>query len=200
MRPIGSRRAGAVFAGGVAGAEGGSALRNRLDPPQSRDHRAENDVKLENAELRTQVMNLTGQLQEMQRINNEFKELGEVRSLCTRFHVIGNDPSVARDSLSIPATTFDGVETGMPVIYAVGVVGRIARVNAAGAQVQLITDPKFAASARFMDSRGEVLNTTQPFVRGCGKGWMQIVNVPLRETRGNVGMMPRRAWMWAITW
>ena len=110
----------------------GSALRNRLDPPQSEDHRAENDVKRENAELRTTVANLAGQLEEMQRINQEFEQLGEVRSLCTRFHVNGNDPSPARESLSIPATTFDGVERGMPVIYSVGIVGRIDRVGAGG--------------------------------------------------------------------
>src|SRR6185437_11833521 len=166
----------------------GSALRNRLDPPQSKDNRAESDVKRENAELRTTVANQAGQIEEMQRINQEYEGLGEVRSLCTRFHVDGNDPSTARDSLSIPATTFDGVERGMPVIYSVGIVGRIDHVTPGGAQVQLITDPKFGASARFcrfVAGKLRMLQTAQPFVSGAGHGLMQIKNIPLRDTRGN---------------
>src|SRR5437879_6585934 len=69
----------------------GSALRERFDKPESSDHRAAEDVKAENAELRTLVLNLNGQLDEMRRINQEFAQLGELCPLCTRFHVNGND-------------------------------------------------------------------------------------------------------------
>ncbi len=150
-------------------------------------------MKAENAELRTIVANQSGQLEEMRRINQEFQELGDVRSFCTRFHVNGNDPSPARESLSIPATSFNGVEPGMAVIYAAGIVGRIDRVGPGGAQVQLITDPKFGASARFVrfiDGKPQILNTPQPFVNGAGHGFMQIGNISLRETRGGIPNEP----------
>jgi cell shape-determining protein MreC len=77
----------------------------------------------------------------------------------------------------------------MPVIYSVGIVGRIDRVGPGGAQVQLITDPKFGASARFcrfVGGKEQVLNTTQPFITGSGHGLMQIGNISLRETKGSV--------------
>jgi hypothetical protein len=166
-----------------------ASLRERFDKPESSDHRAAEDVKAENAELRTQVLNLSGQLDEMRRINQEFEQLGELRPLCTRFHVNGNDTSPTRDSLAIPATTFDGVEPMMPVIFSVGIVGRIERVGAAGAQVQLITDPKFGASgrfARFVEGKPVIVKTDQPFLTGAGRGLMQIANIPLRQTKGNV--------------
>jgi len=163
-----------------------SAARNRFDPPTSIDHRSENDVKAENARLRTLVLNLSGQLDEIRRINKEFDNLGPLRPFCTRFRVNGNDPSSSRQSLSISATTFDGVEPRMPVISSIGLVGRVERVGPAGAQVQLITDPTFGASARFVNKKNEVLKTEQPYVIGAGKGMMQINNIRIRETKGNV--------------
>src|ERR1041385_2713963 len=82
-----------------------SAARNRFDPPKSMDRRTETDVKTENGQLRTLVLNLSGQLDEIRRVNKEFDNLGPLRPFCTRFHVIGNDPSSARQSLSISAST-----------------------------------------------------------------------------------------------
>jgi cell shape-determining protein MreC len=154
------------------------------------DQRHSEDVKLENAELKVLVQNLAGQLDEMRRINGELEALGEVRALCTRFRVLGNDPSPARESLTIPATTGDNIAPHTPVLYSVGVVGWIDRVSALGAQVQLITDPNFRAAARFarfIDGKPIILKTTQPLLIGVGRGAMEINNIPLRETKDNGG-------------
>jgi cell shape-determining protein MreC len=163
----------------------GFALRNRIAPEQPRDQRDVVDVKTENAELKTLVQNLSGQLEEMRRINGELEALGDMRRMCTRYRVFGNDPSPTRESLTIPATSGDGVTVHMPVLFSVGIVGWIDRVNALGAQVQLITDPNFRAAARFarfVNGRPQILKTTQPLLVGAGRGTMEIANIPLRET------------------
>ena len=76
----------------------------------------------------------------------------------------------------------------MPVLYGEGVVGRIDRVGPGGAQVQLVTDKEFQATARFFrllpDGTPAEVTTRQPMVRGAGKGRMVIANVPLKETQG----------------
>src|SRR5688572_30853486 len=133
----------------------GSALRDRFAREQLRDQRNIEDVKLENAELRTLVHNLAGQLAEVQRMNGEMEKLGDLRPFCSRFRVVGSDPAPNRESLTIPATTSDGVTPRMPVLYPFGLVGRIDRVNALGSQVQLITDPNFRATARFAGPKRE---------------------------------------------
>ena len=165
-----------------------SSVRQRVAPPRRDDDRDVEDVKVENDRLRTLVLSLQGQLEEMQRINEEREQLGDVRPMCTRFRVVGSDPAPGRDSLSIAAGSGDHVEPKMAVLYANGVVGRIARVSAGGSQVQLITDPRFQASARFYrympDGKLAELKTRQPLVRGTGDGRMAIVNVPLLETQG----------------
>jgi cell shape-determining protein MreC len=108
--------------------------------------------------------------------------------MCTPFRVIGSDPAPNRDSLSIAAGPGDGVETAMPVVYGSGVVGRVERVGPGGAQIQLCTDPRFQATARFYRMMpGEklgLLKTQQPLVRGAGNGRMIITNIPLAQTQG----------------
>jgi cell shape-determining protein MreC len=161
------------------------ALHARLAPRQ-RDSRDVTDVKDENERLRAQVVSLTGQLEELKRINEDRNRLGDIRPLCTPFPVIGSDGGV-RDSLAISATTRDGVAESMPVLYGEGVVGTIERVGPAGAQVRLVTDPDFRARARFYyfapgDPKAYPLNTTPPLIKGAGDGRMLIVNVPVKET------------------
>ena len=166
-----------------------STVRNRVAPPeQIRDDRRADDVKAENEHLKAMVLSLSGQLEEMRRINEERAKLGDVRPMCTRFRVVGGDPSLSRDSLSIAAASGDNVRPRMAVLYGEGVVGRIDRVGPGGAQVQLITDKQFQASARFFrplaGAEWAEVTTRQPMVRGAGKGRMMIVNVPLKETQG----------------
>jgi hypothetical protein len=178
----------------------GASLRNRF-APEKHDDRAADDVKTENEHLRALVVSMTGTLEEMRRINADRDLVPDVvRSLSAPFRVIGSDPTSHRDSLSIGASGGDGVEAGMPVLYADGLVGRVARVSAGGAQIQLITDPGFRANARFFryikGADGKIVpaivHTPQPDVRGAGNGWMRIVNIPLRDTAGQTPDEPER--------
>ena len=162
-----------------------SAVRNRIAPEQTNDQRDVEDVKRENAELRTLVQNLSGQVAEMRKLAAEMEAVGDVRDFCTLFRVVGNDPAPNRESLTIVASGGDGVQMRMAVLYSAGLVGRIERVNAMGSQVQLITDPQFRAAARFTrleNGSSRVLETTQPLLVGTGRGAMEIINIPLKET------------------
>jgi cell shape-determining protein MreC len=124
----------------------GWRVRHRLAPPRD-DARNALDVRAENERLKAQVVNLTGQLEALQRIDQDRNRLGDIRPYCTPSPVIGSDAGL-RDSLAIAATTRDGVRENMPVLYADGVVGVIERVGVAGTQVKLVTDPGFVARAR----------------------------------------------------
>ena len=166
----------------------GYAVHSRFAPPP-RDDRKVEDVKDENLQLRAQLANLSGQLEELKRINGDRERLGDLRPLCTPFPVLGSDPA-SRDSLVLAANSMDGLKPDMAVLYADGLVGEIDRVGPGGAQVQLVTDRDFRASGRFMrwgkNERGEPAyiprGVTRPVVEGAGKGEMVVRTVPLRET------------------
>jgi cell shape-determining protein MreC len=166
-----------------------SSIHNRVASKPHRDTRETTDVKDENERLRVLVMSLSGQLEELRRINADRQNLGNVEPLCTPFKVTGIDPG-QRDSLGIAASSRDHVTDNMPVLSGRGIVGTIERVGPAGAQVKLISDRDFKASARFIrlktDDKGattaQPLAATTPLVRGAGKGALQIANVLLKET------------------
>ena len=69
--------------------------------------------------------------------------------------VIAFDPSGIARSIIINRGTRDGVAIGMPVAADLGLVGRIVRVSANAAQVQLINDENSAVSARLQTTRAE---------------------------------------------
>jgi cell shape-determining protein MreC len=166
----------------------GYALHARFARPET-DNRSVADVKDENIRLRAELASLTGQLDELKRINGDRERLGDLRPLCTPFPVLGSDPA-SRDSLVLAASSRDGLAPDMPVLYPYGLVGEIDRVGPGGAQVQLVTDRQFRAGGRFKrmvkNERGEITyiskGRTMPVVEGAGKGEMVVRNVPLRDT------------------
>ena len=176
----------------------GAVLRNRFAPAK-RDDRPDDAIRAENEHLRALVLSMSASLEQMRRANLDRDLVPDiVRTLATPFRVIGSDPTPHRDSLSIAASSGDGVDAGMPVLYLNGLVGRVSRVSAGGSQIQLITDATFRANGRFFRymnaSEGKlgVLNTAQPDVRGAGNGTMRIVNIPMRETKGQTPDDPER--------
>jgi cell shape-determining protein MreC len=162
-----------------------SSVHNRL--VKNRDTRDVASVKNENAELRVLVMSLSGQLEELKRVANDLDRLGDVRGLCTRFKVVGDDPG-SRDSLMVSASTRDGVRETQPVLSGQGLVGVVERVGPAGAQVRLITDRDFKVSGRFVrfDTKSktgeQTLATKIPLVRGAGNGQLEVQNIEMKET------------------
>src|SRR3954467_12049422 len=59
---------------------------------REKDDRNVTDVKDENLQLRAQPASLSGQLDELRRINGDRERLGDLRPLCTPVPVIGSDP------------------------------------------------------------------------------------------------------------
>src|SRR5688500_11002825 len=64
--------------------------------------------------------------------------------------IIARSPSVINATLGVNAGSGDGVEVDDPVVSGDGLVGRVTEVTASTAQVQLITDPRNAVSARVL--------------------------------------------------
>ena len=182
-------RVGAIFAPVSAPTRAiAGRLHDRFASAKVRDTRDVEDIKRENEELRVALMSATGQLDELRRVTNDMDKLGDVRALCTRFKVAGDDPGT-RDSLLLAASARDQVEENMPVLSGRGLVGLIERVGHGGAQVRLITDRDFKVSGRFVritaqeNHAAEVaLATKIPLVRGAGNGVMEIANIELKET------------------
>jgi len=62
--------------------------------------------------------------------------------------IIARSPSVINATVGVDVGSGDGVEVDDPVVSGDGLVGRVTEVTSTSAQVQLITDPRTAVSAR----------------------------------------------------
>ncbi len=67
--------------------------------------------------------------------------------------VIGRDPSGWSSSMIIDRGKDDGIRQGMPVINALGIVGKVVEVSGENSKVVLLTDPQFSVAALIQDSR-----------------------------------------------
>ncbi|HBO96875.1 MAG TPA: rod shape-determining protein MreC [Candidatus Omnitrophica bacterium] len=67
--------------------------------------------------------------------------------------VLGRDPSGWSSSMIIDRGGGDGIRQGMPVINAMGVVGKVAEVSEENSKVVLLTDPQFSVAALIQGSR-----------------------------------------------
>lgn len=68
-------------------------------------------------------------------------------------NVIGRDPSDWNATMIVDRGRKDGITSGMPVLNAQGVVGRIAEVSDRTAKVVLLTDPGFSVAGLVQRSR-----------------------------------------------
>ena len=78
-------------------------------------------------------------------------------------NVIGRDPSYWNSTMIIDKGAGDGIREGMPVVNALGVVGKIAEVGKTKSKVILLTDPQFSVAALVQEPResGLVSGTLQ---------------------------------------
>jgi len=119
------------------------------------------DARGENAELREQLAAAREELTEQQAAigeNEQFRRLlaldedilAETSYEPVTGRVIARNPSVVNATIGVNVGSRDGVERDDPVISDDGLVGRVLDVTATSAQVQLITDPRNAVSARVL--------------------------------------------------
>ena len=186
------------------------ALDARLSQHEEKDHRALADIRSENAELRTTLMAVMGQLEQLKHIDDERGQVGAVRPLCTPVAVVGTDTGTS-ESLSLAGTGNDAIMQGMAVLYSQGLVGKIDRVGMSGSQVQLVTDRSFRVTARFRywekADNGAMIpkyrDTNEVVVQGQGKGAMIIDSVfPKDAEKVQVGdevVLADRAWPTTVT-
>jgi cell shape-determining protein MreC len=166
-----------------------AAVNDRFSKPAEPDHRDLTVVRAENAELRTTLMGLMGQLEQLKQTDEERRQLGHLRPLCSTMKVAGDDTGTS-ESLILPATTGDTIMQGMAVVYTQGLVGRIDRVGPGGSQVQLITDKTFRVTARFQcwekAPDGSLIakyrdTATLAVVQGAGKGAMFVDTITQKD-------------------
>jgi rod shape-determining protein MreC len=129
-------------------------------------HRTYNDyrrLRLEYSILRERIIGMDEIIKENNRLAKllEFKRRLVFSSIAAS--VIGRDPSSWNSVIVIDRGRDHGVEQGMAVVSALGVVGKIAETSADRSKVVLLTDPEFAVAALVKRSRevGLVTGTLQ---------------------------------------
>jgi cell shape-determining protein MreC len=163
------------------------AIDRKIAKPETHDTRQLADIRAENEHLRTTLMGLNGQLDELKRINAERSKVGPLRDVSTPVKVVGSDTGTS-ESLSLAASTEVLMEK-MPVVYSGGLLGRIDRTSRSGSQVQLVTDRSFRATAQFVyfqtnpdgSVKSEPRNTQQALAEGDGKGMLIVHRYPKTE-------------------
>jgi len=107
-------------------------------------------------------------LEELSRENNRLAGLlGLKRELIyssVAANVIGRDPSKWNASIVIDKGSQDQIRVGLPVVNALGVVGKVAEVSQDSAKVILITDPGFSVAA--LDQRSREIGLVSGSLQG----------------------------------
>ena len=132
------------------------AIQNLISTP-----RDVTELMQRNAALEVEVASLEAQVIELQQQLTEYQILSSLLDFARAYpeyeyvgaSVIGRDPSPFLQYVIINRGSDDGLRRGMPVVTQQGLVGRVSRVTAAGANVQLITDPAMTINIRLQPSR-----------------------------------------------
>jgi rod shape-determining protein MreC len=139
---------------------------------------SQNDaLRSENIQLRNQIL----LLQEAERENEALRRQLNYKSSVPSFQllsaeVIGLDSSNLLQYLIIDRGADDGVQQGMPVLAAEGLVGRIDEVSKTSAKVMLITDVSSSISALIQRSRATGL------VQGYPGAQLRMRYIPQGDT------------------
>lgn len=117
----------------------------------SRDDLA--DLRSQNDELRARLAELEEARQENERLRQlvEFAEERKLTKLGAR--VIGRPTSSWEGVITIDRGSVDGVEPGMPVLAAQGLLGQVFEVSSHAAKVRLITDQRSGVAGMVQSTR-----------------------------------------------
>jgi rod shape-determining protein MreC len=160
------------------------------------------DLRRRNTELERALINFQAELVELRELRADYQRLAALQNYrgtnpdkqFLAATVIGRDTTGLLRSIIVDRGTRDGVRVGMPVVTELGLVGRIYRVGATSAQVQLITDTNSFVNARLQLTRAEGA------VQGTAAGGLRMLYIPLSDdvrdgdsvvTSGIGGKFPR---------
>lgn len=137
-----------------------------------------------NAALEEALAELTAELVELREIARDYERMAEMLDYTSTAasqefvatNVISNDQSGLRRSITIDRGTRDGIATGMPVVTAQGLVGRVLEISANASRVLLVTDRDSAVSSRLQTTR------VQGSLRGQLSGNLRLTLVPPGDT------------------
>ncbi len=118
------------------------------------------ELEEETQQLRAELDRLRGELTRLREVeaeNQRLRELLGARPRNPNFQflladVIGREPGPFVEAVIVNKGSQDGVEPGMVVVGAAGLVGKVVRVSAGTARVLLLTDPSSAVAARIQRS------------------------------------------------
>lgn len=132
------------------------------------DESSLNALRETNAELRALVSQTEEYRQEAQRLQAllDMNDRYDIDGVSAR--VVGKSATAWHQTISIDAGRADGVEAGMTVMGANGVVGQVASVSDHTSEVRLLTDSQSGAAAMVQSSRAEGI------VRGSLEGLLYL--------------------------
>ena len=110
-------------------------------------------VQAESFKLKARLVRLEGALTENVRLKRLLNLKSEQAFTSTAARVIARDPANWNSSLMIDKGTRQGIKAGMPVISALGVVGKVAEAAENAAKVILVNDPSFSVAVVNQRSR-----------------------------------------------
>lgn len=124
-------------------------------------------LKEETDVLKARMVGLEEVILENARLENLLKFKRKLVYSSVVANVIGRDPSYWNSTMIIDKGGSDGIRQGMPVVSALGIVGKIAEVSRDTSKVVLLMDPQFSVSALVQGPResGLVSGTLQGVCR-----------------------------------
>ncbi|MCC7449649.1 MAG: rod shape-determining protein MreC [Anaerolineae bacterium] len=155
-----------------------------------------------NADLERALVNFQAEIVELREIKADYARLAPLVNFAgmnpdrqyLAATVIARDTTGLLRSITIDRGSRDGIIVGMPVVTELGLIGRVYKVAAANAQVQLVTDMNSYVNARMQTSRGE------GSIVGTASGDLRMTFIPLNDevkdgdsvvTSGIGGKFPR---------
>jgi rod shape-determining protein MreC len=124
-------------------------------------------LKEETDVLKARLVGLEEIVRENTRLENLLKFKRQLVYSSVVASVVGREPSYWNSTMIIDKGMADGIRQGMPVVNALGVVGKIAEVSHRTSKVILLTDPQFSIAALIQEPRenGLVSGTLQGVCR-----------------------------------
>lgn len=132
-----------------------------------RTYNAYIELKKEVSSLKARLIGFDEVLVENNRLERLLEFKRELIYSSVAASIIERNPSNWNEAIIIDKGQRNGIQPGMPVVNASGVVGKIAEVTASRAKVILLTDPNFSVAALVKRSRevGLISGTLQGLCR-----------------------------------